>query len=52
MLIVLSLGWNLVLWYELNKKGTGRFVVFSYTAPCKEETNMVKDMMTCKIGLI
>ena len=33
----LSLGRNLVLWYELNKKVTRHFVVFSYARTCKRK---------------
>ena len=56
MLIFLSPGCDLVMWYELNKKVkkvTKHFVVFPNTIPFGEETNMaVMGMMTCKIGLI
>ena len=53
VLIYLSLSFTyLVLWYELNKKVTGHFVVFSNTALCKQETNMAVASMTCKIGLM
>ena len=37
VLILLSLGRNLVLWYELNKKVTRHFVVFCYTRPCERK---------------
>ena len=50
MLIFLSLGYNLVLWYELKKKIMGHFVVFSNTAPCKEETNLAVASMACKMA--
>ena len=52
VLIFFSLGCNLVLHYELDQIKT-HFIVFSYTWPCQEETNMAAvSMMTCKIGLI
>ena len=42
---------GIVVWTHL--KVSRHFLVFSYTAPCEEETNMaVESAMTCKIGLI
>ena len=42
---------GIVVWTQL--KVLGHFLVFSYTAPCEEETNMaIESAMTCKIGFI
>ena len=48
-ILLVTLG--IVVWTQL--KVSGHFLVFSFTAPCKKETNMVvKSAVTCKIGLI
>ena len=51
IILVTQLNFGIMVWIQL--KLSGHFLVFSYTAPCEEDTNMaVKNAMTCKIGLI
>ena len=52
VLLLLTVCVILVLWNELNQKFQDIFL-FSYTAPCEEETNMaVESAMTCKLDCI
>ena len=51
IILVILCNFGIVLWTQL--KVLWHLLVFSYTAPCEEETNMaVESAMTCKIGLI
>ena len=53
VLIFLSLGRNLVLWYELDKKIIETFCcIFLYPAMPRGNNMVATSMMTCKTGLI